>query len=188
MLKALLNLFRSSPADKPQHFNSRRGGISHASELLPVVEEESPESPAAALDESPATEEPANAAESATATESATETETAAASETEPQSLPENLEEAVIKALRGVFDPEIPVNIYDLGLIYDIIIDEPIAPSIKMTLTSPNCPEAEAIPQRVQEAVKSVPGVESCDVEIVWEPAWTPEKMSEGAKLELGMF
>ena len=94
-----------------------------------------------------------------------------------------SVEDAVVRALRGVFDPEIPVNVYDLGLIYDINVEDPAHAEIKMTLTSPNCPEAEAIPGRVQQAAESVPAVEACVVEIVWEPPWTPDQMTEAANL-----
>lgn len=98
------------------------------------------------------------------------------------------LKEQVTDALRTVFDPEIPVNIYELGLIYEVLIDDEKNVTVRMTLTSPNCPEAEAIPGRVRRSVESVREVRSAEVEIVWEPPWTPERMSEAAKLELGMM
>ena len=97
--------------------------------------------------------------------------------------------EDVEEALRTVHDPEIPINIYDLGLIYGIKATAEGKVKIVMTLTTPNCPEAEAIPARVQEAVREhVPGVKSVEVELVWEPRWTKERMSEDAQLALGMF
>lgn len=98
------------------------------------------------------------------------------------------LKEAIIAGLKTVFDPEIPVNIYDLGLIYDIAIDEEQQVAIKMTLTSPGCPVAQTFPGTVETAVNAVEGVSDCTVELVWEPEWTRERMSEVARLELGMY
>lgn len=96
--------------------------------------------------------------------------------------------EAVVEALRTVFDPEIPVNIYDLGLIYEIDIDAAGNARIKMSLTAPGCPVAGQMPIWVADAVSSVEGIGEAEAMIVWEPAWTPELMSEDAKLALGMF
>ncbi len=96
--------------------------------------------------------------------------------------------EAVVEALRTVFDPEIPVNIYDLGLIYEIDIDVAGNARIKMSLTAPGCPVAGQMPIWVADAVSSVEGIGEAEATIVWEPAWTPELMSEDAKLALGMF
>ncbi len=98
------------------------------------------------------------------------------------------LKESVVLALKTVFDPEIPVNIYDLGLIYDIAIDEEQLVHIQMTLTSPGCPVAQTFPGTVEQAVNLVKGVNDCTVELVWEPPWTQERMSEVARLELGIF
>ena len=98
------------------------------------------------------------------------------------------LENDVIDALRTVFDPEIPVSIYDLGLIYVVDIDENGHTYIGMTLTAPGCPVAGEIPGWVSDAIMKVPGISKVDVEILWEPAWTPDNMSEAAKLDLGMF
>ncbi len=98
------------------------------------------------------------------------------------------LEERVIAALRGVFDPEIPVNIYELGLVYDLKIDPSGVVSIRMTLTSPACPVAGALPGEVQSRVQSVPGVTSSNVELVWDPPWDMSRMSEEARLQLGLF
>ena len=98
------------------------------------------------------------------------------------------LKEAVIAALKTVFDPEIPVNIYDLGLIYDVNINEEQHAHIQMTLTSPGCPVAQTFPGTVEQAVNQVEGVSDCNVELVWEPPWTQERMSEVARLELGIF
>ncbi len=100
----------------------------------------------------------------------------------------EALKENVILALRGVFDPEIPVNIYDLGLIYDVQIDDDRHAFIKMTLTTPGCPVAQTFPGTVEQAVNQVEGVSDCTVELVWEPPWTQERMTEAARLELGIF
>ena len=95
--------------------------------------------------------------------------------------------EDVVEALKTVHDPEIPVNIYDLGLVYDVST-KPGWVKVTMTLTTPNCPEAQSIPGKVREAIMQwEPNLESVDVEIVWEPRWTQEMMSEDAKLALGM-
>ena len=98
------------------------------------------------------------------------------------------LREEVINALKGVFDPEIPVNIYDLGLIYDVLIDEEHHVDVKMTLTTPGCPVAQTFPGTVEQAVNQVDGVRDCTVELVWEPPWTQDRMTEAARLELGIF
>lgn len=100
----------------------------------------------------------------------------------------DELKEAVIVGLKTVFDPEIPVNIYDLGLIYDIQINEENHVHIHMTLTSPGCPVAQTFPGTVEQAVNQVEGVNDCSVELVWEPPWTQDRMSEVARLELGIF
>ena len=98
------------------------------------------------------------------------------------------LESDVIDALRTVFDPEIPISIYDLGLIYVVDIDENGLTYVGMTLTAPGCPVAGEIPKWVSDAVMKVDGISKVDVEILWEPAWTPDNMSEAAKLDLGLF
>ncbi len=94
----------------------------------------------------------------------------------------------IIDALKTVFDPEIPVNIYDLGLIYDIAINEEQNVHVQMTLTTPGCPVAQTFPGTVEQAVNQVEGVSDCTVELVWEPPWTQERMTEAARLELGIF
>ena len=96
--------------------------------------------------------------------------------------------EKIIKVIKTIYDPEIPVDIYELGLIYDIMINENFDVKIIMTLTSPNCPVAETLPVDVEEKVKTVEGVKSATVEITFEPAWNKELMSDEAKLELGML
>lgn len=101
---------------------------------------------------------------------------------------PSDLEAEVVEQLKTVFDPEIPVNIYELGLIYDVDIQPGGDVHIKMTLTSPGCPVAGSLPGEVQQKVADVPGVASADVELVWDPAWNPSMMSEAARLQLGMF
>jgi len=113
----------------------------------------------------------------------------APADETEAPSAREVLEESVIEALRTVFDPEIPVNIYDLGLIYGISIDpESAHVDIQMTLTAPGCPVAQTFPGEVERRVMEVPGINSAKVELVWEPPWTRDRMTEAAMLSLGML
>jgi FeS assembly SUF system protein len=99
-----------------------------------------------------------------------------------------DLYEAVLEALKDIYDPEIPVNIYDLGLIYDVEITPDSHALIKMTLTTPNCPVAESMPGEVELRVGSVPGVGHAEVELVWDPPWDPQRMSDEAKLELGML
>ena len=97
-------------------------------------------------------------------------------------------EERIVDVLKTVYDPEIPVNIYDLGLIYDIQADADGQVFIKMTLTAPNCPIADDVVAQVREAVADVPGVRDVQVDLVFEPEWTTDLMSEEAKLELGML
>lgn len=94
----------------------------------------------------------------------------------------------IVEALKTVYDPEIPVNIYELGLIYDVAIEADGKVEVKMTLTSPGCPVAGSLPGEVQSKVEGVPGVASAHVELVWDPVWNPSMMSEAARLELGMF
>jgi len=93
----------------------------------------------------------------------------------------------VVEAISTVFDPEIPVNIYELGLIYDIVIDAQSVVHVTMTLTSPACPSAQQIPIDVATKIRAIPGVSDADVQIVWEPTWTMEKMSDAARLQLGI-
>lgn len=99
-----------------------------------------------------------------------------------------DLQAAVIEALREIYDPEIPVNIYDLGLIYGVEVDDNADATITMTLTTPHCPVAETMPGEVEMRVTSVPGIRDAEVVLVWEPAWGPHKMSDEARLELGML
>ena len=98
------------------------------------------------------------------------------------------LKPLVVAALSKVFDPEIPVNIYDLGLIYDVIVDASAAVGIRMTLTAPACPAAQFLPGQVRDVVAQVPGVSAATVDVVWEPPWDRDRMSEAAKLQLGLF
>ena len=95
--------------------------------------------------------------------------------------------ELVIEEISKIYDPEIPVNIYELGLIYDIIIENEGSAKIKMTLTSPNCPVAETMPQEVKDSAMQVEGIENVDLELVWDPPWNKDMMSEAAKLELNL-
>jgi FeS assembly SUF system protein len=94
----------------------------------------------------------------------------------------------VMEALRTVYDPEIPVNITELGLIYDVLVDAEAKVGIRMTLTAPACPAAQTLPGEVREKAAQVPGVTDAKVEVVWDPPWTKERMSEAAKLQLGLF
>ncbi len=97
-------------------------------------------------------------------------------------------EQAVVNVLKTIYDPEIPVNIYDLGLIYEIIVNENFTVKVIMTLTAPNCPVAESLPQEVKERISAIVGIKSAEVEIVFEPPWDKEMMSDEAKLDLGFL
>ncbi len=98
------------------------------------------------------------------------------------------LYDGIIDALKDIFDPEIPVNIYDLGLIYGVEVTEGGHAVVTMTLTTPHCPVAESMPGEVELRVSAVPGIATADVNLVWDPPWDPQKMSDDAKLELGML
>ncbi len=98
------------------------------------------------------------------------------------------LKPEIIKALSTVFDPEIPVNIWELGLVYDIFVDRDGVAGVIMTLTSPGCPVAQTLPVEVAGKVRAVPGVTDAKVDIVWDPPWTKDRMSDAAKLQLGMW
>ena len=100
----------------------------------------------------------------------------------------EQLQEKIVEALCTCFDPEIPVNIYELGLIYGIDVDATGAVAVRMTLTSPACPAAGSLPPEVQRKVRELPGVTAAKVDVVWEPPWTQDRMSEAARLQLGFF
>jgi FeS assembly SUF system protein len=98
------------------------------------------------------------------------------------------IEGEVLEALRTCFDPEIPVNIYELGLIYNVNVEEGGAVTITMTLTSPHCPAAQSMPAEIEEKVKAISGVSDVKIDLVWDPPWDPSKMSEAARLQLGMM
>jgi len=98
-----------------------------------------------------------------------------------------NIKDKIIEEVKKIFDPEIPVNIYELGLIYKIDVDEKNNVNVDMTLTSPNCPVAESLPNEVKECIKKVDGVSDVNLNLVWEPPWDKDKMSEAAKLELNL-
>ncbi len=97
-------------------------------------------------------------------------------------------EALVVEVLRTIRDPELPINIYDMGLIYNIDVDDQGMVTIRMTLTTPACPVAESLPPEVQEKVKAIDGVTDARVELVWEPPWTPDRMTEAARLEAGLM
>ena len=94
----------------------------------------------------------------------------------------------MVDALREIFDPEIPVNIMELGLVYDVWVDAAGVAGIRMTLTAPGCPAAQSLPVEVAHKVKAVPGVSDAKVDVVWDPPWTKDRMSDAAKLQLGMW
>ena len=96
------------------------------------------------------------------------------------------IKDKIIEEIKKIYDPELPVNIYDLGLIYEVKVDDKKA-KIKMTLTTPNCPVAESLPKEVKEGAMQVEGIEEVDLELVWDPPWTKDMMSEAAKLELNL-
>ena len=100
----------------------------------------------------------------------------------------EELGEKIVNVIKTIFDPEIPVDIYELGLIYDVFVNEDYAVKVLMTLTTPNCPVAESLPQEVEEKIKSIANVTDAEVEITFDPPWSQDLMSEEAKLELGML
>jgi FeS assembly SUF system protein len=112
--------------------------------------------------------------------------------ESAPSSIPpeelEQLHSDLVSALKTVFDPEIPVDIYELGLIYKIDVSETGAVDVEMTLTSPACPVAESLPGEVETRIKTIEGVKDATIDLVWDPPWTPAKLSEAAKLQLGMM
>jgi FeS assembly SUF system protein len=106
----------------------------------------------------------------------------------EGETAPPPSEDALIAAIGTVYDPEIPVNIYELGLIYAVEVDDDRRVRVEMTLTAPGCPSAQELPEQVREAIMAVPGVADCTVETVWEPAWDPSRMTDEARLALNMF
>ena len=108
--------------------------------------------------------------------------------EPDPDTANGALVEAVVEALKSIYDPEIPVDIYELGLIYDVNISEDGDAVVTMTLTTPHCPVAESLPNEVELRVLSVPGIRDAEVKLVWDPPWDPSKMSDEARLELGML
>jgi FeS assembly SUF system protein len=99
-----------------------------------------------------------------------------------------DLQASVVEALKSIYEPEIPVDIYELGLIYDVAVDDDGDAVVTMTLTTPHCPVAESLPQEVELRVLSVPGIRDAEVKLVWDPPWDPSKMSDEARLELGML
>jgi FeS assembly SUF system protein len=105
-----------------------------------------------------------------------------------PATAESGLRDRIIEQLRTVYDPEIPVNIYEMGLIYEVNVDDAGATKIIMTLTTPMCPAAEELPPEVESKARGVEGVSSVELDLVWDPPWTPDMMSEAAKLELGML
>jgi FeS assembly SUF system protein len=133
------------------------------------------------LEQSEQKEEEAVAAEDNTA-------EAAPTADAETPESPEALQATIVSALQEIYDPEIPVNIYELGLIYDVDVREDFSVNVRMTLTTPHCPVAESMPGEVELKVSGVAGVKSAEVKLVWEPAWDMSMMSDEARLELGLL
>ena len=104
------------------------------------------------------------------------------------ETVKEDLGEKIVETVKTIYDPEIPVDIYELGLIYDVFVNENMDVKILMTLTSPNCPVAETLPMEVEEKIRSIEEVKSAEVEITFDPSWSQDMMSEEAKLELGFL
>lgn len=154
--------------------------------------------PAAAPASEPAVEPPATASETPFAAPEAWNLDALTAPVATASETPEigpvdaaataELQGPIVEALKTVYDPEIPVDIYELGLIYEILVDKERRVLVKMTLTSPACPSAQQLPSEVRYKVKAVPGVTNAWAEVVWEPPWGKERMSEAAKLSLGFF
>ena len=130
-----------------------------------------------------------NESDNMTATEAATVSDTVPANGSAlPQEELDRLTTEIIAALKTVYDPEIPADIYELGLIYKIEIEDDRSVAVEMTLTTPNCPAAQDMPEMVENAVASVPGVGAVKVDVVWDPPWDPSRMSDEARLALGMY
>lgn len=142
---------------------------------------------AAALENATAAPAPAATA-SATVAPAAPRTGAMAIDANDESSPGSPLERAIVDAIKTVYDPEIPVNVYEIGLIYNIDVQPDGKVAVKMTLTSPACPSAQELPAEVKDRVEAVAGVTACDVEIVWDPTWNPSMMSEAARLQLGFF
>ena len=103
-------------------------------------------------------------------------------------SMMESLRAKIVEAIQTVYDPEIPVNIWELGLVYDVVVDATGVAGIRMTLTAPGCPAAQSLPVEVSQKVKAVPGVTDAKVDVVWDPPWDKDRMSDAAKLQLGLW
>ena len=110
------------------------------------------------------------------------------AESSDPLATPDEIREKTIEVLKGCYDPEIPVDIYELGLVYKIDVTDSRTVEVKMTLTSPMCPVAESLPPEVESKIRAIPEVAAATVEVVWDPPWSMENMSEAAKLQLGML
>lgn len=147
------------------------------------------DSQSAAAGESPAAEATAAAGQGGSAdADAGTRAEPAAQAAGSGEAIsPEKLEEMIVDAMRTVYDPEIPVNIYDLGLIYDLRVDTGGNVEVKMTLTTPHCPVAGSMPGMVEQAVRHVEAVKDCEIELVWDPPWNPDMMTEAARLQLNI-
>lgn len=158
------------PTDRPGPFGVRGEPLGGSRESgLPVPSDEVPASPTVRAEETAADSSPP------------------AGEDADPREI-EELRERIVDTMKTVYDPEIPVNIYELGMVYEIIVEPDRRALVTMTLTSPACPVAGSLPGEVEEKLNEVEGIASGRVELVWDPPWTPERMSEAARLELGMF
>jgi FeS assembly SUF system protein len=160
----------------PEHISAALREITEEEDVAPATEE-----PAVSVEESDTAAAP-NAAFAAEEEEEVYDGEPVAPEEAA------RIETEVIEAIKTVFDPEIPVNIYELGLIYDVDVHPGSVVAVRMTLTSPNCPAAQTLPEEVKQKSASVDGVEEARVKVVWDPPWGPQMMSEAAQLELNLM
>jgi len=183
MFKKLFSRFTSDDAAAPEVTERHEQTTGQTDEAGSLDNTDMPTAPPV-TEEAPATESPA----AETSDESLTYVESSGPSADQPPVDKEDLKNRVTDMMRTIFDPEIPVNIYDIGLIYKIEPDDDGIVDLTMTLTTPNCPAAGILPGEVENKAKSVDGVREVRFELTFDPPWNPDMMSEGAKLELGMM
>jgi len=185
----MFSFLKKDTAKDVKALEDSRGDLKPAPPITPIADDPPPR-PSSSWDtgsESPFTPPPAWNLDALTTPAPKQEGETPQIGPVD-SALTAEFQQPIIDVIKTVFDPEIPVDIYELGLIYEILVDAEKRALIKMTLTSPACPSAQQIPQEVRYKVKAIPGITEAWVEIVWEPPWTKDRMSDVAKLTLGMF